>query len=124
MGVIIEARENAPGAKLEGMMGADVGVMHLEPTSGLRGIGHSTQTQRADTHLRCNGSAPGTPGAPGGQPHTLSRFCGLSAFPLSPPPPPAEPFWSARRAEFRSAPGHQIRGLLHRFRFFWVGLVT
>ena len=27
-------------------------------------------------------------GVPGGQPHPLSRFCGLSAFPLSPPPHP------------------------------------
>ena len=40
VGVIIEAFENAPGAKLERITGADVGVMCLEPTSGALGILH------------------------------------------------------------------------------------
>ena len=52
----------------------------------------------------------------------LSRFCGLSAFPLSLHHTRITVFVSG--AEFRSAPERQIRGLLHRYRGFRVGLVT
>jgi hypothetical protein len=65
-------------------------------------------------------------GAPGGQPHPLSRFCDLSAFPLSPPPHPQNHFRQRGELSLDPLRGAKSGGSIIDFGFFFfrVGLVT